>query len=196
MQCIDNASIHALREQMVQAGCVFDYSIYIVPMATVTEVEHKVVLSALFTQIQAEQECHWRSLIAHSPEYANKVCPDLGVNLTLASAQVLDARQITLLCQRTTESALFRAYTDPPYGTRWSSAQAEYAFATWLDQLGLIAEDNISVLDWVGDPDVQPERSTWSNYFNEGKDWWGIWCLTVWNPARRTLAVLAASTTD
>ena len=52
------------------------------------------------------------------------------------------------------------------------------------------------VLDWVGDVDAHPERSDWSNYFDAGKEWWGIWCTTIWNPSTRTLAAIAASSTD
>ena len=45
-------------------------------------------------------------------------------------------------------------------------------------------------------PEREPERSTWSAYFEDGKEWWGIWCFTVWNPRRGTLAAVMASTTD
>ncbi|WP_167659284.1 hypothetical protein [Pseudomonas fluorescens] len=34
------------------------------------------------------------------------------------------------------------------------------------------------------------------DYFDDGPEWWGVWCLSIWNPKRGTLAVLAASTTD
>jgi hypothetical protein len=54
----------------------------------------------------------------------------------------------------------------------------------------------VVVRDWVGDPQREPGRSAWSPYFDDGKEWWGIWCLTVWNPRRRTLSAMMASQTD
>ena len=39
-------------------------------------------------------------------------------------------------------------------------------------------------------------RCDWSNYFDDGLDWWGVWCLTIHNPQRQTLSALAASATD
>jgi hypothetical protein len=68
--------------------------------------------------------------------------------------------------------------------------------AEFCAAVGLLPNHDIEVLDWVGDPLMEPERSNWSKYFEDGKEWWGIWCLTVWNPRRQTLAALIASSTD
>ena len=72
-----------------------------------------------------------------------------------------------------------------------------------LDVLGLDPEQQPQVINWVGNleldcqaPDMGPHLLPWSDYFDEGLEWWGVWCLTVWNPVRRTLSVLAASATD
>lgn len=91
---------------------------------------------------------------------------------------------------------LFYAFSDPPYGTDWSDAQAEQQFKLWLDYVGLDGSAGVQAMDWVGDPDANPGRSGWSTYFDDGKEWWGIWCLTVWNPKKHTLAVIVASATD
>ncbi|MOA62241.1 hypothetical protein D3C78_1875990 [compost metagenome] len=55
--------------------------------------------------------------------------------------------------------------------------------------------DNFN-LNWTASDEYDPAREPWSDYFDDGLEWWGVWCLSIWNPKRRTLAVLAASTTD
>ena len=87
---------------------------------------------------------------------------------------------------------LFQAFDDPPYGARCEPG----LFADFCRTVGLLPHQGIEVLDWVGNPETEPERSEWSDCFDDGKEWWGIWCLTVWNPQQRTLAALVASATD
>ena len=90
-----------------------------------------------------------------------------------------------------------KAFGDPPYRLAVADeAERAQLFPRFCACTGLLPGEDIAVLDWVGDPEREPERSTWSGYFDDGKEWWGIWCLTVWNPRHRTLAAIAASQTD
>ncbi|MNG03267.1 hypothetical protein D3C84_863390 [compost metagenome] len=100
--------------------------------------------------------------------------------------------------------ALYAAFCDPPYGTRFSDDTPQALFSEWLDLLGLEDGTDGVVLSWVDNfnlnwtasDEYDPAREPWSDYFDDGLEWWGVWCLSIWNPKRRTLAVLAASTTD
>ena len=166
-----------------------------------------------------ESGCDWRHLGAIELVYDLEAATPCQLDLAAVSALSEVSQPDPLVT-----GALYQAFCNPPYGTsfldmeawrslspsirktfvrdataRHMSAEEAFAkqqFTDWCDQLGLIPADAPIVLDWVGDMDREPERSMWSNYFDEGRDWWGIWCLSIWHPTRRTLAVLAASTTD
>ncbi len=89
------------------------------------------------------------------------------------------------------------SFDDPPYGLRLKGTEAHRTLFPWFCRLtGLLPDQDIQVLDWVGYPDRDPACSDWSPYFDDGKEWSGIWCFTVWNPRSRTLAAIAASATD
>ncbi|KAF1053139.1 MAG: hypothetical protein GAK43_01562 [Stenotrophomonas maltophilia] len=181
----------ALRERLEQAGYVFDFVVQAVDEYQAPgEAQHREALAALFEAIQARAQRWQRQLIEREPKYAQHVWPDLSADLTQARAQALDATAIAALVQE--GGALCRAFRDPPYGTPLQVSD----FREWLQALRLHPEDPVQVFDWVGDPDINPGRSGWSDYFDDGKEWWGIWCLTIYNPRRRTLAALAASATD
>ncbi len=167
---VESPDMEAMRRRLGHAGCVFDFVLYRVegPEAPGTEI-HRQALAGLFTQLE------W---------------PAQDVQLDRACPRRLDAPEVRALAEE--GGPLERAFLDPPYGTKLDRKD----FRDWLAMLCVLPDDDLKAVDWVGNPDDEPERSTWSDYFEAGKEWWGIWCLTVFNPRCRTLCVLAASTTD
>lgn len=197
-----------LRERMSAAGCVFDFAVHTVMHGhLVTEMDHRLLLRALFEEFRKGEE-QWRvTRMAQYPELADTPFHRTEYDLTQAQATSWNAASVTdakafmpgqrIHGTRSVASVsefewLFQAFDGPPYGSTCEPG----LFADFCSVVGLLPGQGIEVLDWAGDPNVAPGRSSWSNYFDEGKDWWGIWCLTVWNPQRRTLAALAASSTD
>jgi hypothetical protein len=177
-EVVSNDAIVNLRSVMTNAGCVFDFCTYkLIPYGYAEEL-HKEALAIFFKEIDEQSD------------------------LKSATGIALSKRQIesnfSTVNWRNGEAPLFAAFIDPPYSTKWRIDENEglMYFKKLLFYLGWENSEDLQILDWVGNPDINPGKSGWSNYFDDGKEWWGILCLTIWNPKRRTIGVLAASATD
>jgi hypothetical protein len=172
---IDDAIVE-LRSSLRTARCEFDFCTYKLITNEYSEELHKEALTIFFSEV--DDQCDLKS----------------------ATGTKLSKNQIKSYLQTANwnkgEAPLFSAFISPPYGTKWTDDEGLKYFEQWLSYLGWDSSDDLQILDWVGDPDVNPGRSGWSSYFQAGSEWWGIWCLTIWNPVRRTIGVLAASSTD
>ncbi|MCP2040452.1 hypothetical protein L1281_001035 [Neisseria sp. HSC-16F19] len=96
---------------------------------------------------------------------------------------------------------LYHNFNDPPYGLQITAAERLPLWQRFCEITGLVAEEQPQVYDWLrhqvyGDSGNAVMQHPLSNYFDAGLEWWGVWCLTVYNPRRRTLAAIAASATD
>ncbi len=191
LQPVQNQRLDELRTRLEQAGCVFDFAVTMLdPTATPGEAEHRLALQMLFETIE-ERARIWRlELIARAPRNAKQCWPDLKPDLAQARPQALTIDAVRELISE--DGLLCKNFRDPPYGTGLQVTD----FREWLQVLKLHPDEGLQVFDWVGNADVEPQRSSWSSYFDDGKEWWGIWCLTLYNPRRRTLSALAASATD
>lgn len=94
---------------------------------------------------------------------------------------------------------LCHQFIHPPYELQNIDEAARLAL--WLDFCDLcgLNQSQAKILDWVSHQayaDDFQENSLFSNYFDEGLDWWGVWCLSVYNPDNQTLAVITASEND
>jgi hypothetical protein len=200
LRALSDPALTALREKLAEAGCVFDFAVYrlengIDPSPAL----HRCALELLFADIRERWLVNHQEVIKKFPQYSASNSFQLDYDCSAAIPEVLPAEKVQSLFEDMTYSAgapcLFLRFSDPPYGFR-KDADAKGLFDQWCQILGLIPDHLPEVIDWVGDPDLEPSRSEWSNYFEAGKEWWGIWCLTIWNPVTRTLGVLAASATD
>jgi len=200
LRALSGPALRALREKLAGAGCVFDFAVYtlekgIDPSAAL----YRCALELLFADVRERWLVHHQEAIKKYPQFSTANFFQLDYDCTAAIAEVLPAEKLQGLFSCTPDPAgapcLFLSFSYPPYGFT-KDADATALFREWCQVLGLIPGDLPEVIDWVGDPALEPSRSEWSNYFEAGKEWWGIWCLTVWNPVTRTLGVLAASATD
>lgn len=191
LQMMKSQRLDELRTRLEEAGCVFDFVVTMLdPTATPGEAEHRQALELLFETIQARARIWQQNLIAQHASYANHRCSELTADLAQARSQPLTNDAIRELASE--NGLLCSNFRDPPYGTQLQVAD----FREWLHMLRLYPDEQLQVFDWVGDAQEDPQRSAWSDYFDDGKEWWGIWCLTLYNPRRRTLSALAASATD
>ncbi|KHK48959.1 hypothetical protein PI87_27360 [Ralstonia sp. A12] len=191
LEGLDNDSTEDARRRWQHAGGVFDFvCLRLVDGATPDEVAHRQALVRLFEEHDRATQQYRANVVAQHPQYASYPWPVLEVNLADASPRRLSQSEVLGLAEP--GGALEQAFLDPPYRTTLHAGD----FQAWLAMLHLLPNDDVEVFDWVGNADEEPARSTWSNYFDEGKEWWGIWCLTVYNPRHRTLCALAASATD
>lgn len=213
LKVVDQERTESLRERMDAAGCVFEF-VVVSPgeNSLIDEAMHRLALNALYEQIMASQLDWHRKLIrklacADYPEPSMTWALDRAIATPLSRAEI---RNLTL-----TEDyqhgplALYSHFREPPYLTQFEGGEveAEALFREWLELLGVEDRGDVVALNWVkggmggnsallDNDHVASGRELWSDYFDAGLEWWGIWCLTFWNPRRRTLGALAASATD
>lgn len=211
---LEEAEAQALRDTLRRVGSAFEFVVCRVPEGVdeAGEAHHRAVLRLLCDDIVAECDDYRRTTIARDPSLADAFGPRLAFDVDAARATPRDAAAVVaaerfaplhrVSYQRDPAQVswfewLCQAFGDPPY-TLDVADEAERAslFPRFCACTGMLPGEGIAVHDWVGDPEREPGRSAWSPYFDDGKEWWGIWCLTVWNPRRRTLAAMMASQTD
>lgn len=76
------------------------------------------------------------------------------------------------------------AFLEPPYGLRPNETEAKLLYTTISD---FLTSDHPEIRRWSDD---------WSNYFDEGKEWWGTFYWTIHNPTQGWIAAVGVSTTD
>ncbi len=75
------------------------------------------------------------------------------------------------------------AFLHPPHGVRYTDADFDRLNAALFPK----GTDGLEVYRWTTD---------WSNYFDDGHEWWGTLCLTVYDKRMGRYAVILASATD
>ena len=75
------------------------------------------------------------------------------------------------------------AFLHPPHGCAYTGADFDRVNAALFPR----GTAGLEVYQWTTD---------WSDYFDEGREWWGTLCLTVYDKAMDRFAVLLASATD
>ncbi len=76
-----------------------------------------------------------------------------------------------------------KAFLYPPQGNRYTGMDFVRVNAALFPK----GTKDLEVYEWSTD---------WSDYFDDGHEWWGTLCLTVYDPALRRFAVILASATD
>lgn len=195
LKVIEQARSESLRARMDAAGCVFQF----VALQTDSALEADETLRR-----QAQHHLHnrllehtlaWHSQLLKNPQNADLPEPEIDWATECAIARLVPTSELTAL-----EASLYGAFRRPPYNTKFAGGEQEAmeVFQEWIELLGLIEADQPQVIDWVSNlaMDYENGKEPWSHYFDEGLEWWGVWCLTIWNPRSRTLSALIASTTD
>lgn len=75
------------------------------------------------------------------------------------------------------------AFLFPPHGNRYTKRDFKKINAALFPK----GTDGLEAYRWSTD---------WSEYFDEGREWWGTLCITVYDKAMNRFAVLMASATD
>jgi hypothetical protein len=209
----EQQEIAALQAAFNKAGCVFEFAVFRVTDIFENQTAlHKEVLDRLGIQVNEKAALAYDRLITKHPRY--KVKPFVGCKFEteLATPIAVKPELVHALLElkpwevgKHFYGAFFQSFRKPPYGTKWDDAQATEVFQLWTEMIGLAPSDKPQILDWVADPykapvkgfyPEEPERCAWSNYFQDGLEWWGVWCFTILNPRKQTMAALVASATD
>jgi hypothetical protein len=75
------------------------------------------------------------------------------------------------------------AFLHPPHGIRYTGADFDRVNAALFPN----GTDGLEVYEWTTD---------WSDYFDDGHEWWGALCLTVYDGSLGRFVVISASATD
>jgi hypothetical protein len=208
---IEQQEITAMQEAFNIAGCVFEFAVFgVIDPAEDQAILHKEALDRLCEQNNHSAAKTYDKLVATYPSAGQKPFVGCEYKTELARPLEVGRADVQALCKAKMYSAderfyqaFFQALVDPPYSTRLSKAEQVQMFKKWCDLIGLIEADEPKVFDWVNDPAERhptqlgnADRCAWSNYFDDGLEWWGVWCFTIWNPKKQTLAALMASATD
>ena len=83
-------------------------------------------------------------------------------------------------------TGLAYAFSSPPHPLRLSAEERGEAFDKFLRFL-ICGSDDSLIYEWPTD---------WSNFFDDGNEWWGSFLWSLSNPESDRITVIAASTTD
>ena len=104
-------------------------------------------------------------------------------NPDLATGKRITAGELFLSDYRDGELNYRRAFLCPPQESRYTGKDFARVNAALFPQ----GTDGLEVYAWTTD---------WSDYFDEGHEWWGALCLTVYDSSMGRFAVIMASATD
>lgn len=198
--------VKALRRRLSDAGVVFHFSVWHAARGAA----HRDAVQALFEQViipdfhrhQAKVAEYFATAIANesSPKQRHRLIKEAAEAAQQPLWLDLDAAQPLPLNTGDWLAQLRKSFLDPPYGLWIAETERDRLWSEFCATTGVSAPQ-AEVVDWI--------RHTWrdrlgaravdvpvSNWFIDGWDWWGVWCLTIFDPANQTMAALAASATD
>ena len=108
---------------------------------------------------------------------------EYSVNAKKLDARHYDYEKLFAPAREAEELNYRGAFLHPPHGCRYTDADFDRVNAA----LFLNGTDDLEVYRWTTD---------WSDYFDDGHEWWGTLCLTVYDKSTDRFAVLLASATD
>jgi hypothetical protein len=201
----------SLRERMDDADVQFDFLVFkTTTNIPIDEGVHRQAILGMGYYLSAYLE-NWDygQKGEYLPkEYNPQGVRDWDVERALATPLTIDQVENLVMTEENKYGRLnlYGAFCNPPYGTNFKggNSEAQGLFSEWLEVLGLEPQDDVIVINWVdgyelqwfSNQDATPGWQPWSDFFDNGLEWWGIWCLSIWNPRKQTLSVLVASTTD
>lgn len=104
-------------------------------------------------------------------------------NVGRAEGKSIGADELFAPVDKNGKLNLRRAFLEPPYANSYTDADLEKLIAALFPG----GTDGLEVFEWTTD---------WSEYFDEGHEWWGTLCLTVFDEKLDRFAVIMASATD
>ena len=110
---------------------------------------------------------------------------DWGVSYDVIAARgkQIDAAELFAPARKAKELNYRGAFLHPPHGTGYTDADFDRVNAALFPN----GTDGLEVYKWTTD---------WSEYFDDGHEWWGALCLTVYDKTLERFVVILASATD
>ena len=195
-----------LRKRLDEVGSIFEFLIMALDRDVPIDMAvHKQALKELQLQIRTSQ-LEWHRKIVETLPVGSYSESEKDWDSSKVVGRELSRLQIRRLVKVSEAHgnwpSLFRCFCDPLCFPGESDGRAVRLalFAEWVDNLGLADWNEVTVLNWT-QPISQPSSdeasshegcTPWANFFYSGSQLQPVWCLTIWHPGRRTMAVLLA----
>ena len=135
------------------------------------------------------EELHKKVVIFAMLKWAKKLKDEYDIDITLNSenmkASRLDAKSFFEISAEGKEKnkQYWYLFLNPPYGCNYKIKDFEYINSILFPK----GYDNLEIFEWSTD---------WSNYFDEGLEWWGARCTSIYDKNMNRFVVIGASATD
>lgn len=109
-----------------------------------------------------------------------------GWNYDLSKAEIiakLSVRKLLTAEEIPGRLTYRRAFLKPPYGCNYTEADFDKVNATLFPR----GTDALEIYEWSND---------WSAYFDDGHEWWGTLCLSIYDRRLKRFVIILASATD
>ena len=109
-----------------------------------------------------------------------------GWNYDLSKAEIiakLSVRKLLTAEEIPGRLTYHRAFLKPPYGCNYTEADFDKVNATLFPR----GTDALEIYEWSTD---------WSAYFDDGHEWWGTLCLSIYDRRLKRFVIILASSTD
>ncbi len=109
-----------------------------------------------------------------------------GWNYDLSKAEIiakLSVRKLLTAEEIPGRLTYRRAFLKPPYGCNYTEADFDKVNATLFPR----GTDALEIYEWSTD---------WSAYFDDGHEWWGTLCLSIYDHRLKRFVIILASATD
>ena len=164
---------------------------------------HKdAILFAMLKYIERYIEEQLKNEISYGREVHAEPFP-WNLDIAKAHARQIDAAQLLHIPVILKTDRIVQRFYDCPYPDPSKGDQIPYWYAFWEtphtsgygpDEFREVnsvlfpqGTDELEVYEWTTD---------WSNYFDDGHEWWGTACWSVYDRRMNRYAVIMASTTD
>lgn len=130
--------------------------------------------------------CGYRSHYDALKKGATKILADewkLNFNVADITADKISVRDFLAPVDKDGELNYRKAFLMPPYQNNYTDADFEKVNSVLFPN----GTENLEIYKWSTD---------WSDYFDDGNEWWGTLCLTVYDGTLNRFAVIMSSATD
>ena len=127
-------------------------------------------------------ESHWTALMEAALHIIGN---DIGINFNIGTikAKSISAEELLASADKNGELNYRTAFLHPPHGNSYTNKDFDKVNAVLFPN----GTDCLEIFKWTTD---------WSDYFDDGHEWWGTLCLTVYDKKADRFVIIMASATD
>ena len=111
------------------------------------------------------------------------LCEDFTGDPSKAVGKRISLEEMFTSVEKSEKLSYRKAFLRPPYENGYTGKDFERVNASLFPN----GTEELEIYEWTTD---------WSEYFDEGHEWWGTLCLTVYDKTLDRFAVIMASATD